>query len=458
MYVIVAGCGRVGSRIAEFLSVERHDVVVIDKDSGAFRRLGGTFNGLTIEGVAFDEDVLLEAGIREADAFVAVTDEDNANLMASEIASNVFKVPTVTSRLYDPQKELTYFKLGLDYICGTTLITERIRERLFQSENSIIVQQDRVDPGVQVVEFVVGDEAAGKPASSLNSGVSSHLLLLIRNNRRVEPVEGATLEKGDLVLMTLRKEGWKVAAECLGSAVEAAACARAGASATSMPAAEETRVIVGGCSMVGSHLAYELSIEGYRVTIIDENPSLFRRLPPGFEGRFLEGVIYDEETLLEAGIEEADAFVSVTKKDNKNLMAAEVSRSVFGVPHVIARLFNPDKEATYQALGMPYVCGTTLLANALLERILKPKIHIKSGCMFNKYNLVEFDSPPAWDGKRLAQASEDTGVKFAYVTRRNTGYMPEDNFVLRAGDVVNALVTTKRLGRLEKNLYKISRR
>ena len=168
----------------------------------------------------------------------------------------------------------------------------------------------------------------------------------------------------------------------------------------------------------------------------------------------VEGVVYDEETLVAAGVEQADAFVSVTKKDNQNLMAAEVARHVFGVPHVMARLFNPDKEPTYQALGMPFVCGTTLLAQVMLERLLNPLVSVKASCLYNRYNLVEFESPASWEGKTVRAAVKDSGVTFAYIVRRSSAYAPDDNFVLRSGDLVSALVTTKRLARLEKGLRK----
>jgi Trk K+ transport system NAD-binding subunit len=459
MHVIVAGCGRVGSRLAEYLSFERHDVVVIDKESASFRRLGGTFNGITLEGMAFDEEVLREAGAEHADAFAAVTNEDNTNLMAAEVAKVVFDVPSVLSRLYNPEKELTYFKLDVDYVCGTTLITQRIHEQLFQSENSV-VQQDRADLGIQVVELSVGDEAAGKPAGSLNYGVSSKLLMLTRENKRLHFDEATPLDSGDRVVMLLRREGRSTVTECLGSGVDSAACRMytipdelAAAAAAASPA-EGVKVIVGGCSMVGAHLAYILSMEGHDVTIIDEDPALFKRLPPGYTGEFVEGVIYDEEALLTAGVEQAGAFVAVTKKDNKNLMAAEVARHIFGVPHVMARLFNPDKEPTYQALRMPFVSGTTVLAQVLLERLLNPVISVKAACLFNKYNLVEFESPASWDGKTVRWAVDASGVTFAYIVRRSSAYMPDDNLVLRSGDTICALVTTKRLTRLEKSLSK----
>lgn len=462
MHVIVAGCGRVGSRLAEYLSFERHDVVVIDKDAGSFRRLGGTFNGITLEGMAFDEEVLQEAGISQADAFAAVTNEDNTNLMASEVARVVYKVPSVLSRLYNPEKELTYFKLDVDYVCGTTLVTERIHEQLFQSEDSV-VQQDRADLGIQVVELSVGDEADGKPAGSLNYGVSSKLLMMMRDNKRVHFDERTPLVSGDRVVMLLRREGWNTVTECLGPGVDSAACrmytipGELAADAAAAASTEGARVIIGGCSMVGAHLAYVLSMEGHRVTIIDEDPALFKRLPPGYAGKFIEGVVYDEETLVAAGVDQADAFVSVTKKDNKNLMAAEVARHVFGVPHVMARLFNPDKEPTYQALRMPFVCGTTVLAQVMLERLLNPVVSVKASCLYNRYNLVEFESPVSWDGKTVRSVVDAFNVAFAYIVRRSSAYVPDDNFVLRSGDVVSALVTTKRLTRLEKGLRKIKK-
>lgn len=462
MYVIIAGCGRVGSQLAEHLSYERHDVVVIDRDPGAFRRLGGTFNGITLEGVAFDEELLLEAGIEQADAFAAVTSEDNTNLMTAELATGIFKVPRVISRLYNPQKELTYFKMGVDYVCSTTLVTDRIRQRLFQSEETI-VQQDQADVGIKVVEFAVGAEGSGKPVRGLTYGISSRLLILLRDNRKIHFDEDTPLLEGDRVVMTLRREGWQTVKECLGEGIDGAARPGGMVPEYGMAATEDgeeplkARVILGGCSTVGAHLAYELSMEGHKVTIIDEDPFLFKRLPASYSGEFLEGVIYDEETLLAAGVERADAFVAVTRKDNKNLMAAEVARHVFEVPHVMARLFNPDKEPTYQALGMPYVCGTRLLAQALLERVLEPLVRTKSSCLFNKYDLVEFECPAAWEGKTVRHVVESTSVTMAYIVRRSTGYMPENNFILRKGDTINALVTGRKMQKLEKRLSKMAK-
>jgi len=455
MNVIVAGCGRVGSQLAELLSYEAHNVVVIDSDRRSFRRLGGTFNGVTLEGVAFDEELLHEAGIESADAFAAVTNFDNTNLMAAEIASNVYRVPTVMSRLYNPDKELTFYKMGIDYVCSTTLIADRIREKLFQPEE-VIIQQDRLDVGIQVVEFSVPEDAEGKLAGDLNYGVSSRLIVLMRDNKAIEWNESTPLRRRDRVIVTMRKEGWRVIKGCLGEDSCPANIMPVSGPALETVSEEPSgaRVIIGGCSMVGAHLAYLLSMEGHDITLIDVDPERFKRLPGNYGGRVLEGMVYDEETLVRAGIREADAFTSVTKFDNTNLIAAEVARHVFNVPHVLARLFNPDKEATFQALSMNYICGTRLLAQVLLERMLKPPVHTRTSCLYNIFDLVEFECPPPWDGKPVSFAMDKSRAAFTYIVRRSTGFMPDENFVLRKGDTVTALATPRRSHKLEKYLNK----
>lgn len=458
MHVIVAGCGRVGSQLAEMLSFEGHDVVVIDKDRESFRRLGDTFNGLTLEGVAFDEELLLSAGIEKADAFASVTSFDNTNLMAAQVASVIYGVPNVISRLYYVEKELTFFKLGIDYVCSTTLMADRFREILFQGID-VVLQQDRLDLGLQVLEFVVPPEAQGKPAGNLEDPVNSWLIALLRGNRPVHWSTETTLEPGDRIVMTMRREGWNVVRDCLGDgSTESPACRL-----NVIPLTRETtnimrgepesaRVVVGGCSAVGAHLAWTLSLEGHNVTVIDPDRKLFERLPGGHTCEFVEGTVYDDTTLVKAGIEEADAFTAVTKFDNTNLMAAEVARHIFGVPKVVARLFNPDKEPTYQALEMDFVCGTRMLAQSILERLMKPLVVVKASCFNNLYMLVEFQCPRPWVGRTVAQASSKANLRFAYVARRSTGHMPDDRFVLRDGDMITALTTPDRLHRLEAYL------
>ena len=118
-YVIIAGCGRVGSGMAKRLAAEGNDVVVIDDDRRSFTLLGDDFTGRRVVGVAIDWDVLRRAGIEGADAFVAVTDGDNTNIICALIAQRAFEVPCAVARVYDPRRAESFARMGLRTVCPT---------------------------------------------------------------------------------------------------------------------------------------------------------------------------------------------------------------------------------------------------------------------------------------------------------------------------------------------------
>ena len=136
--VIVVGCGRVGSQLASMLSDNGANVCVIDLKADAFANLGRNFNGSTVQGVGFDEDTLVKAGVDECDVMAAVTQSDNANLMCAEVASRLFGVPHVIARLYNPDRERAYMQLGIDYVCGTSLVAEDIFSKVVSGHGAHI--------------------------------------------------------------------------------------------------------------------------------------------------------------------------------------------------------------------------------------------------------------------------------------------------------------------------------
>src|SRR4030066_2510089 len=137
MYVIIVGCGKVGSNLAKELSVNNHDVVVIDSDPDKFSQLGSGFNGKTILGVPVDENILLEAGIEKADAVAAVSPDENMNIMVSQIAKEIYKVPRVIPRVYDPDRDIFFQELGLNTMCLTTLAVAHVKKILEQKSGDI---------------------------------------------------------------------------------------------------------------------------------------------------------------------------------------------------------------------------------------------------------------------------------------------------------------------------------
>jgi trk system potassium uptake protein TrkA len=132
MRIVILGCGRVGAQLAKTLVAEGYQVAVIDKNSAAFASLGSDFPGDLVVGTGIDEDVLRRAGIEQAEAFVAVTNGDNTNVMAAQVAREIFGVPQAICRIYDPLREEIYRTLGLETICPTLWGVNQIQEILEQ--------------------------------------------------------------------------------------------------------------------------------------------------------------------------------------------------------------------------------------------------------------------------------------------------------------------------------------
>ena len=130
MKVVIMGCGRVGARLAGLLEADGHTVTVLDIDSYSFRRLPASFNGTALVGTGIDEEALKRAGIEEADIFVALTQGDNRNVMAAQIAKHIFNVPRSVCRIYDPLRQELYSTLGLETISSTTIFAQMLREKL----------------------------------------------------------------------------------------------------------------------------------------------------------------------------------------------------------------------------------------------------------------------------------------------------------------------------------------
>ena len=130
MNVVIMGCGRVGAQLAALLEEDGHKVTILDRDTYSFRRLPSAFKGTPLVGDGTDDESLKKAGIEEADAFVAVTQGDNRNVMAAQIAKDVFNVPKVVCRIYDPLREELYHTLGLDTISPTNVGAQLLRDKV----------------------------------------------------------------------------------------------------------------------------------------------------------------------------------------------------------------------------------------------------------------------------------------------------------------------------------------
>lgn len=214
MYVVVAGCGRVGSQLATELAHLGHDVVIIDKSRDSFKRLPPTFNGMMLEGLGFDEETLKEAGIERADCFAAVTDLDNANLMAAQVVSKLFDVPVVIARLYNPDKVETFNRLGVNFVCGTTMLASEILARMVHHKVDHICQLRTGD--ADLVQFDLPTHLNGIPVGDLERKVSVRIALVMRKGETFVPDRETELYGGDEIVAGVVKRQREKLDELLG--------------------------------------------------------------------------------------------------------------------------------------------------------------------------------------------------------------------------------------------------
>jgi trk system potassium uptake protein TrkA len=203
MRIVIAGCGRVGANVAQMLVDAGHDVTVVDRSKDALKTLGRAFNGTVVLGEAYDVDTLVEAGIELADVFLAVTDSDNANLMASEVAKAVFNVPRSIARLYDPAREETYHALNIHHVTGTKLIANVLYEQIVDEEFAFHVTFPKGD--VEIVEFRLSDAANDVRVDKLEIDHKLRIAAIRREEVTVIPRDDLKLRGGDLIVAAARQ-------------------------------------------------------------------------------------------------------------------------------------------------------------------------------------------------------------------------------------------------------------
>lgn len=179
MHVVVVGCGRVGSELAENLDQAGHSVAIIDKKASAFRRLPTGFGGQTVVGFGFERDHLIEAGIERADAVAAVTSGDNSNILSARIARENFGIDRVVARIYDPRRALIYERLGIPTVATVRWTTDQVLRRLLPRGEA---PHEWIDPSgsVGLVEYAVPDAWKGRKLADLNEAGSFWLTALTR--------------------------------------------------------------------------------------------------------------------------------------------------------------------------------------------------------------------------------------------------------------------------------------
>lgn len=200
MNVLVVGCGTVGAQLAETLCVMGHDVSVIDRDEKSFERLDTGFRGMTITGNPIDQDFLRQAGIEGCDAVVAATPNDNVNVMVSQIAKELFRIPKVLTRVHDPKREEIFASFGLHTVCPTVLTVDAAVSALFDRRELDYFAVDRAVLSLSVV--TVTPDQQGETISSFRSRAGERPIAVCGLDGKLELAEPERLMiAGELLVL-----------------------------------------------------------------------------------------------------------------------------------------------------------------------------------------------------------------------------------------------------------------
>jgi trk system potassium uptake protein TrkA len=203
MRIVIAGSGRVGGDLAHSFADRGHDVSVVDVDKSALELLGTTFNGSVHHGLAYDVATLREAGIEYADAFIAVTNSDNANLMSVQLAKQVFMVPTTIARLDDPFREPAYQELDIDYVPASRLVSRVMFEKVVEKEFDFHLTFETGE--VEIVDMRLGRRADGMTISEIQVSGRLRIAAVRRGEDTMIPQDDFVLRPGDMIVAAARQ-------------------------------------------------------------------------------------------------------------------------------------------------------------------------------------------------------------------------------------------------------------
>jgi trk system potassium uptake protein TrkA len=196
VHIVIMGCGRVGAALTVELAKAGHTVAIIDKRPEAFERLPPGFHAKTIVGLGFDREVLEEAGIKEAGAFVAVSNGDNSNIVSARIAREHFHIPKVIARIYDPRRADIYERLAIPTVASVRWAASRIMYLLFHGKEEV---KEALAGGTLLhIQRAVPDHLTGKPVASVEEPGHVRVAGVDRGGSGFIPVDGSTFQEGDV--------------------------------------------------------------------------------------------------------------------------------------------------------------------------------------------------------------------------------------------------------------------
>ena len=205
MKVIVIGCGKFGVRVTEYLVRQNHDVTVVDNNKETFHSLSEEFTGKLVTGFAYDRSVLEEAGIATADVLISCASSDSINAVVASLAKNIYPVPSVIARMYDPIRAKMFESMGIYTISITRLGVENIMEYLEDNRSWRIIRK-LSDGDIQLVKARVSAGLEGKKFTDINVDGKMNLIALERKGHSLFPKEDMICEYNDMLYLAIHRD------------------------------------------------------------------------------------------------------------------------------------------------------------------------------------------------------------------------------------------------------------
>jgi trk system potassium uptake protein TrkA len=203
LHVIIAGCGRVGSELANTLEAQEHTVAIIDRNPQAFERLKPSFAGKQIVGFVFDRETLEEADIANADAFASVTSGDNSNILSARVAKEHYRVPHVVARIYDPRRAQIYQRLGIQTVATVRWTTDQMMRFLVPEDSAT---EYTVDNGEVVITTIQAEpELVGKRVVEFDLDGRRRVVAVSRFGVPRVPDKNLALQEGDIMYLSVAR-------------------------------------------------------------------------------------------------------------------------------------------------------------------------------------------------------------------------------------------------------------
>lgn len=212
-------------------------------------------------------------------------------------------------------------------------------------------------------------------------------------------------------------------------------------------------VIVVGCGRLGSELAYRLFQQGHQVAVVDSVEQSFERLKPDFRGRTVTGEALSKEVLERAEIDKAEGLAAVTNSDTLNAVVAHTARTVYKVPHVVVRNYDPSLRPVLEAFGFQIVSSTAWGAQRIEELLSGIAVHTVFSAGNGEVEVYELMVPENWNSKELGELLAKAGPCLPVaLTRAGRSSLPSADTVLETGDVLNISTTNTGMAALRASL------